>query len=287
MEKVNLNEKEFNEMFKEPVFTSRSSSFYLIENEIFKCFNFKKSTYLDNKEYILSNLMFYRNLLSGIPIVLPNKLIYVNNILRGYFMDFIKGKTLQENLDNSFTTSREKIRYLKSIGKIIEEVKQLRDENHLNNFYLNDIHEENFIIDTKGKIHFIDVDSIRFFDSKIFPAKYLRSTFPINNFHKYKWYYGFEYGDYVANYDTDIYTYIIVITNTLLGLNSCKLTIIEYFNFLKLLRNCGISKDLTDIFSLIYTDKPNINPYLLLDELEYYFNSDDCDKVKKKLLNSV
>ena len=57
-------------------------------------------------------------------------------------MKYIKGTNLSIILKEPTITYEEKINYLKSIGNILEQMKNIRKYTELKDFYIGDIHEE-------------------------------------------------------------------------------------------------------------------------------------------------
>ena len=286
MKTINLNHEEFEELTENPFFESRSSTFYTYgDKELFKCFGKCPIDYLQNKEYVLSSLKYYREKIANIGLVLPNALVKENGHLRGFTMDYIADGICLDKKLSSEISANEKIAYLKRIGQILEVMKKIREEG-LYNFFLTDIHEENILIDNSGRMYIVDVDSIEIFSSKPFSAKYLRNTSPINFYlNKYRWFYGLEWGEYYADYNTEIYCYIIMIMNLLLDMPSYKFTLSEYFRSIYFLNKLGVPQELTEIFKKVYDYGDNINPFELLDYLVPYLEDDGPTKVKKMLLN--
>lgn len=282
MKSINLNKDEFEEITKKPIYNN-NNILYRDNNKILKVFNTKLIEYISNKRYVLSSLLYYKNDIECESLILPNNLIEVDNILKGYTMDYIKGITLDKKLNSNRVPINNKIKYLKDLGKILEDMKQVRK--HIDNFYLNDIHEGNILVDRTDTIHIVDIDSAQIFSSKPFQSKYLQGYLPINNFiNKYRWYYGLIWGDFWANENTENYCYIIIILNMLLGMDSFKLKINEFLECLNIMEDFGLSKELTSIFARIYSYDENINPYELLDGMKLYLENNGVNKVKKILL---
>lgn len=79
--------------------------------------------------------------------VLPESLVSINKKIEAFTMKYIKGINLSVILNNPDITYEEKIHYLKSIGRILEQMQNIRKYTNLNNFYLGDIHEDNFLVE--------------------------------------------------------------------------------------------------------------------------------------------
>ena len=85
------------------------------------------------------------------------------------------------NIDNET-----KIKYLKDIGRILEKMKQVRTHTSITDFYVNDLHESNFIVDKSTKeLLLVDIDSCKINNNKPFGSRYLSAFAPINRINKY------------------------------------------------------------------------------------------------------
>ena len=78
-------------------------------------------------------------------------------------------------------------------------------------------------------------------------------------------------GDIIPNKDTDLYCYIITVLNTLFGRETHRLPLETFYDYLEYLRRIGVSTELIDIISDIYSNKSNTNPKELLDGLKPVF----------------
>lgn len=81
----------------------------------------------------------------------------------------------------------------------------------------------------------------------------------------------FYLNDFDPNKDTDLYCYIITVLNTLFGRETHRLPLETFYDYLEYLRRIGVSTELIDIISDIYSNKHNTNPRDLLDGLEPVF----------------
>ena len=182
-------------------------------------------------------------------------------------------------------SNERKINYLKQIGMILEKMKLRREYTSVSEFYINDLHESNFIIDTNDKVRVIDIDSCKINDNGIFNSKYLSSKSFIKEVYKYEKnkegstnYYEDTYhkystditGAFVPDENTDLYCYIMVILNFLYEANICNFTLQEFYEYLEYLQTIGVDRELISYFEKITTCSDNINPYELLDSLIPY-----------------
>lgn len=113
--------------------------------------------------------------------VLPESLVSINKKIEAFTMKYIKGINLSVILNNPDITYEEKIHYLKSIGRILEQMQNIRKYTELNNFYLGDIHEDNFLVERdKQEVYVVDLDSCKIAGNKSFPGRYLTNASLIN-----------------------------------------------------------------------------------------------------------
>lgn len=226
-------------------------------------------TSFSNKLYTVNELVDGRDLINIDELVFPDKLIGVNNEIVGFSMPFIDNINFYTVLNSNEFTVKQKIDFFKEIGLILEKMKYVRDNTSLEDFYLNDIHENNFILNLQtGRINVVDLDSCKINYNLSFASRYLSFLYPINNVSKYKKSSDlFSIGGlFEVNQDTDCYCYMIMILNYLFGSRMTSLDIDEYYNYLSYLKEIGVSNEVVDMFYLIYTDKSNVNPYECLDE---------------------
>ena len=76
--------------------------------------------------------------------------------------------------------------------------------------------------------------------------------------------------EYEINENTDILCYIIMLISFISGCDINKININEFNNYMDYLVNFGLSNQLVSILARIYSNDDNVNPYLLLDELNKY-----------------
>lgn len=185
-------------------------------------------------------------------------------------MKYIKGTNLSIILNEPTITYEEKINYLKSIGNILEQMKKIRKYTELKDFYIGDIHEDNFLVDTeKQEIFVADLDSCKIADNKSFPGRYL-TTASLLRYNEIK-YSLLDEPDRIADYkvteETDIYCYIIMILNYLYDGRVDRLSIEEFYRFINYLDDIEVNKELIENFEKIVVGAPNVNPVNYLDTL--------------------
>lgn len=229
--------------------------------------------YFSNKLATINSLVDYEGQI-GIPeFVYPEKLLTVNREIVGFTMPYVPSTNLKEILSDSATPAEVKIKYLKDIGTILEKMEEVRKYAGLDDFYLNDLHEGNFIVDEEGTLRVIVLDSCKIAGNMPFCSKYLSRMNPsISNLPgKYKLSNFRCSGDIIPNKDTDLYCYIITVLNTIFGRETHRLSLETFYDYLEYLRKIGVSTELIDIISDIYSNKSNTNPKELLDGLEPVF----------------
>lgn len=211
-----------------------------------------------NREYMPSNF------------ILPEFLVSVNKIIQGFAMKYVEGNNLSVVLNDKLLDVDEKKYYLKSIGRILEQMKRIRNTTSLKDFYLGDLHEDNFMININKKEMFVtDLDSAKILGNQSSPCRYLTPFALLNNASetKYKRTNGDCLTDYRVDENTDIYCYIIVILNYLYNGRINNVGIDEFYRFINYLNDIGVDKELIICFERILTNSDNINPCDYLDTL--------------------
>jgi len=224
-------------------------------------------------------------------IIFPEELAIVGGEIVGFTTPLWENTiNLLTALKSSDISNDSKINYLKQIGAILEKMKLRREYTQIKDFFLNDLHESNFIVDpTTNKLRVVDVDSSKINGNQIFPSKYLSSKSFISEIYKYqkngsqelKYYrYGEDkypegynrypssmHGAFIPDENTDLYCYMMVILNFLYEDNIQNFTIQEFYEYIEYLYHIGISAELISYFEKMVSGSPNENPYELLDEL--------------------
>ena len=250
------------------------------ECELFK-YNYYGKEKLLKKLYRTNGIIFANKLYTiealnsnkdNIPsnFIVPEVLVSINKQIEAFTMKYIKGTNLSIILNEPTITYEEKINYLKSIGNILEQMKNIRKYTELKDFYIGDIHEDNFLADTeKQEIFVADLDSCKIADNKSFPGRYLTTT-SLLRYNEIK-YSLLDEQDRIADYkvteETDIYCYIIMILNYLYDGRVDRLSIEEFYRFINYLDDIEVNKELIESFEKIVVGAPNVNPVNYLDTL--------------------
>ena len=202
--------------------------------------------------------------------VLPESLVSINKKIEAFTMKYIKGINLSVILNNSDITYEEKIHYLKSIGRILEQMQNIRKYTNLNNFYLGDIHEDNFLVERdKQEVYIVDLDSCKIAGNKSFPGRYLTNSSLIkyNNTKYQTLSQTDDLADYKIDENTDIYCYIIMILNYLYDGRVDRLSLDKFYDFINYLEDIKVNIELIECFNKIVVGGNNINPCNYLDTL--------------------
>lgn len=202
--------------------------------------------------------------------VLPESLVSINKKIEAFTMKYIKGINLSVILNNPDITCEEKIHYLKSIGRILEQMQNIRKYTNLNNFYLGDIHEDNFLVERdKQEIYIVDLDSCKIAGNKSFPGRYLTNSSLIkyNNTKYQTLSQTDDLADYKIDENTDIYCYIIMILNYLYDGRVDRLSLDKFYDFINYLEDIKVNIELIECFNKIVVGGNNINPCNYLDTL--------------------
>lgn len=220
-----------------------------------------KGDIFSTKLFTISYLMDHKDEIAIDELVIPDSLLSIDGELRGFIMPYIEGENFQDILNRSDLSIKEKIKYFKEIGELLEKLKQLRTHSFLKDIYLNEIHESNFVLNPEtNKLNVVDLDSAKV--DPTFPqlSKYLSPFSPISKVTKYKPVTHSVGGSFEVSEDTDIYCYVVMIFKYFLGINITRLSIEDFYLVLEYLQNIGLDKELVQILSFIYLEKPNENP---------------------------
>lgn len=273
METINLTKKQYEKLKKldlgrEIVSTEcvmhiiPSKNGWNYETKLLKEFYYKEGRIFGNKLNTINTLINEVPKLGIKELILPDKLAVIDNTVIGFTMDYIENTNLFYKLNDYNVKRIDKIKYLKEIGVILEKIKKARDYYLIDKFYLGDIHEQNFIVDTDDRIRVVDLDSSYIGANNPFATKFLSTNKAILDLpNKY------PKNDYIhiPNENTDILCYSMIILNYLSKYPINTLDIADFYNYLEYLRKQGYNYDLLSCFSKLYLQTSNENPYDLLD----------------------
>lgn len=217
----------------------------------------------------VSLLVKYRDYLPS-EFVIPDFLVRVDNIIKFFAINYVYGNNLSVVLKDDNVSLERKKNYLKRIGIILRQMENIRKNTELKNFYLADIHEDNFIVDKAGVLRTIDLDGGKFSEDNNPVVKYLSpvSLFAKCNTPKYKIDMSNPYfASYIIDENTDIYCYSIVILNYLYNGKINGVSMNEFYDFLTKMSDIGIDKELIGCFERLFDDRDNVNPCDYIDTL--------------------
>ena len=265
MKTINISKQKYNglellELHKSIVGTEAQMYIfnYLNQLKLFKRLYSTNGIYFANKLYTLEMIKNYKNLFPS-SFVVPDAIVSVAGTIKGFTVPYVNGINLKTLLDNSKINNDEKLLYLKKIGVVLDKMKDVRNHTELDDFYINDLHENNFMIDPiSKKIYVIDVDSIKIAGNQSFASRYLTSNslYIKNNKNQIK-----------INEKSDLYCYSTCILNFLYKEKTNTFTIEEYFEYLNYLESLNINKELMNFFETSISPASTINPYPYLESL--------------------
>ena len=138
-----------------------------------------------NKLQTINSLIDNKNKINIEEIVFPEKIAIVDSQIVGFTMPLIESINLKQALMSNIPNET-KIAYLKQIGEILEKMRLVREYTEISEFFINDLHESNFIVDKEGTVKAIDIDSCKINGNQAFNSKYLSSKSFINVICKYQ-----------------------------------------------------------------------------------------------------
>lgn len=249
-----------------------------------------------SKLYTLEMLSKFQEYLPD-SFVIPESLVSVRNEIVGFLVRFIKGINLATILRDKNISFKEKIYYLKKVGEILQQLKNIREYTPLKNIFLNDLHESNFIVNpNKRSIFACDLDSCKIGNNICFTARFLSpfslAATALNKYHENE---DGGPGFIVPDENTDLLCYNIMVMNFLKGSNvdsiptndilhhnstisgmsipeveelsyEDRLTL-EFYEYLNYLEAIGVNQNLLDCFSKLLSNCANENPMDYLDTL--------------------
>lgn len=253
-----------------------------IEYKMLKVFYNNSDSNFSNKLFTINELIDKKEIINMNELVIPEKILIINDEVKGFSMPYIKSVSFETVLNDFKIDNLNKIEYFKQISNILKKMDQLRKNSELSDFYLNDIHENNFIVNNEtDKINVVDLDSCKIGGNKPFASKYLTMYGPISNMNsKYKLNNDINFSSYVIpDKNTDLYCYTMMIINFLFKGKANLMNRDKYYLYLDYLRSIGYSYNLLDKFYKIYEYVDNE----LIDEELNELNNDMIYKSHNKI----
>ena len=222
-----------------------------------------------NKLYTLEMLDVNRGYLPN-TFHIPDALLSVNGQIQGFTIPYVEGINLSTILKDRQVSIKEQIYYLKKIGEILEQLKNIRQYTPLKDFYINDLHDSNFIVNPNNRsLQSIDLDSCKIGTNTVFPSRFLGpSKLLAVDENKYKPNPESNGAGYIVpSEDTDLYCYIMIILNYLYGGRVSSMSVEEFYEYMTYLTKIGVNKELLSAFEKTLSNCHNENPSYLLDSL--------------------
>lgn len=259
MNVYNISKKEFKNLIPfETTSVSTESELFIFnkhhkwntEKSLFKKFYVTEGEYFGNKLYTINSLLDLKNNNTINELVFPSSIISVGNQIQGFSLPIIENATAFSIIQNDSSIDlKDKLNILKNYMKVLDKVHKQP------NFFIGDIHEDNFLVNNNGDIKIIDLDSCKIGNNNPFAAKYLNTNRNIEKMtQKYSL---FNDSIYNQNINTDIFCYIIMLLNTISGININKLSMDEFYEYLNYLASIGYDTEILKQFSTIYTNEQN------------------------------
>lgn len=200
----------------------------------------------------------------------PDNLVAIDQTISGFTVPFVEGENLASVLADPNVSIKKQINYLKQIGEILDQLKQMRKSTPVNGLYLNDLHESNFIVDSKSEtIRVVDLDSCKIGSNLPMSSRYLVPTALVADAQgKYKRNTNPGASGYiVADENSDLYCYNIMILNYLYGSSVNNMGLIDFYDYLTYLSEIGMEPDLINSFRMLLHSCDNRNPVPELDSI--------------------
>lgn len=221
-----------------------------------------------NKLYTLEMLDNYKKYLPS-NFYIPDSLCSIDREICAFTIPKVEGINLSTILNSKNIEYKEQLYYLKKVGEILQQLSYIRRNTSLTDFYLNDLHDSNFIVDRYSReLKVIDLDSSKIGTNDPSPARFLTPLSLLNISNKYNINPDENSPAYViADENSDLYCYNIMILNYLFGKRIGSVSIDEFYRCLHYLESIGVSKKLVKIFSKIVADCDNENPMNYLETI--------------------
>ena len=278
MEELILEGKEFNKLKRINLgdVLNTESNFLSVPNDknnIVKAYiDYKNTKFMNSKLETINNLIDFTNKNNIDYLVIPNKKLIVEDEFRGIVLPKINGKNASKYLRSNNISLKVKIEILKQIGSILESIHNINS-----NISYSDVHSDNFMVTNDLKVYGIDTDSMKFNNLDGNLGYYFDGNRMIYKYDKYKIN---NNDEIISNYNTDIYSYVMMILEVI---SNEELIVLldenEFDNYIEYLDKLGFNSKLLEAISSIYNNKiDNINPLPYLDTIKsikksniYYF----------------
>lgn len=257
------------------------------KDKVFKKLVYKSGQRFGNKLYTLEMLDSNKEYMPN-NFWIPDSILSVGGSIEGFIIPKVNGINLYSFLENKDIKPKDKLFYLKKIGEMLNQLSYIRKTTPLKDFYINDLNVTNFIVNPSNcELSIINLDSAKIGTNAACPARLLTPKALLNNV-KGKYNINEDrdvLGHVIADENSDLYCYIMVILNYLYGSNLNTVAIEEFYEYMNYLEYIGINQNLVSLFERIVTNKNNKNPEYLLssitDEQVYRASEKVYKRVKK------
>lgn len=273
---ISISTKEFAELMPltlaKEVMNAESTIYdfqYRGEHKILKELRNLSGPIFATKLYTIEMLDTYREYLPE-SFYIPDNLVSINQTISGFTVPFAEGENLASVLVDPNVSIKEQVYYLKQIGGILDQLKMIRKYTPVKDLYLNDLHESNFIANSKNKaIRVVDLDGCKIGGNLALTSRYLSPLALLNEVRgKYQLNTNPDSPGYiVADENSDLYCYNMMILNYLYGSNVNNMDIADFYDYLTYLSDIGMEPDLINSFRMLLHSCNNRNPAPELDSI--------------------
>ena len=240
------------------------------EEKIFKKLHYRQGAVFGNKLFTIEMLDTYKDYLPPY-FYIADSLVTVNGSIEGFTVPKVEGRNLADILADKSVSVEDQLFYLRKVGQMLEQLKKIRTTTPLKDIYINDLHESNFIVNPKNQeLYIIDLDSCKIKDNQPTPSKYLTPSSLVNEVKgKYKFADPgcLTYGHVIADENSDLFCYGMMILHYLYGENITQLNLEEFYDYIDYLRHLGYPEDFIQGLNTLVTNQKNENIGQYLDEL--------------------
>ena len=218
------------------------------------------------KETVLSylNQSSYKELEE---LIIPEYLVKVDSKPAGFAMPLIENhKNLGIILQSEKVPFQTKKEYLIELGNLLDKVWRIEDPHRI---VFGDLNEFNFIVDKDNHLKAVDLDSsfvegVEGLEPSTYAYYLLRNPFLKKVKEKYQ---TTDIGFIRPNYNSDFYSYCMIILRTLSTIPMHTEKMETYYSYLDYLKELGVPQELIEIFFHLYTPKHTANPKDFIEEI--------------------
>lgn len=271
MKTINISQNKLTKLEPYPVpnkvLNSEAKLFYFkIKKEMYllkKLFITNKEQF-SNKLFTISMLNDYQKDINIPELVIPSHFVSFKGEIIGITVPEIKNSTnVGILLHDLKVDSKEKIELLNKIGMLLKTTMSMDEFN----FYFNDLHEYNFILDENQNLRAVDLDSATLNSCYALPSYYLGTVLRENFVGLNEKYTQNKDGQFYPSDDGELFSYNMMLLNTIANEKIQKVSLNDYYLYLKYLKDLGYGRHIIKIFQNLYSNAPNQNAVHYLDEI--------------------